>query len=157
MSKKNNKKSNTKAYKEHLTNLYMIQLSLGILGIIVLLLFGNLYKNPKVLIHMQTVTLVMFGVFAAVCIALLLIGKAKKCTTCSHYGILAGICSLVSLWLSLFNKARVLLENLLRGITGNELLSVSSYWNIRIPIILIAAYLVIAFIVYCVMIAKKPK
>ena len=156
MSKKNLSKSNKRSVrKEHLTNLYMIQLSLGLLGIVILSLFSNLYKNPKTLIHMQTVTWILFGIFTAVCIVLAIIGKSKKCSCCFNYGLLSGICALITLWLSLFNKIRVILENVVRSVTGNEMLSIGSFWNIRVPIILIIAYLVIAFIVYCVMIAKK--
>lgn len=156
MSKKNLSKLNKRSVrKEHLTNLYMIQLSLGLLGIVILSLFSNLYKNPKTLIHMQTVTWILFGIFTAVCIALVIIGKSKKCSRCLNYGLLSGICAIITLWLSLFNKIRVILENVVRSVTGNEMLSISSFWNIRVPIILIIAYLVIAFIVYCVMIAKK--
>ena len=152
---KSNKSRENAARKEHLTNMYMIQLCLGLLGIFILTLFRNLYKNPNTLIHMQTVTWIMFGVFALVCIALIAVGKAKKCSRCVNYGILSAVCAFFSLWLALFNKIRVILENILHSITGNEALSVNSYWNITIPIILIVAYLIIAFIVYAVKLNKK--
>ena len=152
---KSNKSRENAARKEHFTNMYMIQLCLGLLGIFILTLFRNLYKNPNTLIHMQTVTWIMFGIFAVVCIALIAVGKAKKCSRCVNYGILSAVCAFFSLWLALFNKNRVILENVLHSITGNEALSVNSYWNTTIPIILIIAYLIIAFIVYAVKLNKK--
>ena len=42
-------KHKSEEYKEHLTNWYMINLSWGILGIILLVFYGSLYKGSALL------------------------------------------------------------------------------------------------------------
>lgn len=144
-------------YKEHITNRYMIQLSFGILGIILLLMFGKFYKTPSILVHMQTITYVMTAIFCVACLVMLYFGKKKDSSRLCNYSVLMIVCGGVTLWLSVFNKVRPMIQNVLRTISGNELLSVNSYWNVRVPIVLIVAYLVVAFVIYYIRLGRKRK
>ena len=152
------KSNSLKERNEHLTNMYMIQLCYGLLGIIILLFMANtLYSNPSTLQHMQTVTWICFSVFLVVCIALIVIGLLKNKSRVKNYGIFSGVISLVFLWLSLFNSIRIPLEQFVKTVTGGKIQAVNSYWNTRIPIILIVAYLIIAFIVFSIKVTRKKK
>ena len=65
------------------------------------------------------------------------------------------VCAAVALGFALFNKLRMVIESAARAITGNEALAVTSYWNYRLPIIAVAVYLVVAFIVYLIKLGRK--
>lgn len=139
--------------KERLTNWYMINLCWGLLGIIVLAILNYCYRTTSILVHMQLVSWIMTGVFAAGAIVVFLLGfkgVIKNRLRANHYAIFLGVCALVGLWLALYNKIRPVMENVLHFVTRNESLIVNSYWNVYIPMIGIAAYLVIAFIWYLV-------
>lgn len=145
-------------YKEHLTNWYMLQLSWGIVGIIALLYIGSLYRNVNTLVHMQTASWIITAVFAAAGLVVFCLGKAnviKNTKRANNYAIFLGVCALFGLWLALYNKIRPVMESAARAVTGNAALSVNSYWNTRLPIIAIAAYLIISFIVYTIKVLKK--
>lgn len=144
-------------FKEKLTNTYMIQLSLGILGILALMVMRAMYRSLSTLLYMQTITAVLTVVFAVGAVALFVLGKSgkiKNSTRATHYSIFLIICAAFSLWLSLYNALRPIIESAARVILNNPALTVSSYWNIRIPVIAIVAYLVIAFIVYVIRLYK---
>lgn len=154
MSKKQQKMTKHER-NEHLTNWYMINLSWGIVGILSLLAINRGYRNIDLLLHMQSIVWVLTGVFVAGTIALVIIGKIKNSARVNHYAILTGICTLVGLWLALYNKIRPVLENVARTLLGNPNLTVSSYWNVWIPMIGIGVYLVVAFIYYVIKLAQK--
>lgn len=144
--------------QERLTNWYMINLSWGIVGIIALLIMGSLYRSSKILVYMQSVTWALTAIFAVAAIAVFALGKAGKIRNASravNYSIFLGVCAVGALWLSLYNRIRPLIESAARAILRNDAISVASYWNIRIPIIAIAVYLIIAFIIYTVKISNK--
>ncbi len=143
------------AEKERLTNMYMINLTWGVVGIIAFIMLGTCYRTVNILVHMQMVTWILTGVFAAAAIGLFAIGKAKNKSRAVNYSIFLGVCTLCSLWLSLYNVLRPLIEKAARVVLGNPNLMVSSYWNTRLPIIGICIYLVVAFIVYAVKVTKK--
>ena len=150
-------KHKSEEYKEHLTNWYMINLSWGILGIILLVFYGSLYKGSA-LLYMNTVSWVLTALFAVVGIVLFALGKTgviKNQSRACHYGIFMWVCAAVALWFALFNKLRMVIESAARAITGNEALAVTSYWNYRLPIIAVAVYLVVAFIVYLINLGRK--
>lgn len=144
--------------KEALTNKYMINLTLGIAGIIVLLILRAMYRNVTTLMHMQTITWVLTGLFAVGAVVLFALGKTgkiKNASRAANYAILLVICAVVALWLSMYNTLRPIMESAARVILGNPALTVTSYWNIRIPIIAIIVYLVVAFIVYAIKVTRK--
>lgn len=155
--KRRAEKNRIEEYKEHLTNWYMINLSWGILGIILLVFYGSLYKS-SVLLYMNTVSWVLTALFAVAGTALFVLGKTgviKNQSRACNYGIFMWVCAAVALWFALFNKLRMVIESAARAITGNEALAVTSYWNYRLPIIAIVVYLVIAFIIYLVKLGRK--
>ncbi len=155
---KNEKRQERMAHKERLTNMYMINLSWGMVGIIALLFIGSLYKSTAVIAHMQTVCWVLTAVFAVLAVVLFVLGKSgkvKNASRANNYGIFMGICAVVSLWLAFYNRIRPVMEAVAQKVLGNPNLAVSSYWNIRIPIIAICVYLVVAFIVYAVKVTRK--
>ncbi len=162
MANKKNKRKNShtgekEAKAEKLTNWYMINLSFGVLAIIVLLILRKLYRTPSVLIYMQSVAWVLTGLFALGAIVLFTLGKTKvikNCARARNYSIFLGVCALGSLWLALYNRLRIPLEKVVRIITRNPSQTVSSYWNIYLLIIGVVAYLVIAFVIYLIKLRK---
>lgn len=156
-AEKNKMRAERERRRESLTNWYMINLSFGLLAIIVVLLMNNLYRVGTTLVYTQIMSWCLVGVFAAAAIVLFVLGKRgviRKKKRAYHYAEFMGVCALVSLWLALYNKIRYYAEIALVKITGNESLTISSYWNIRVIIIGIIAYLVIGFIYYIVKLYK---
>ncbi len=142
--------------KEKLTNWYMINLSWGVAGILVMLFVGSLYKNPAILVHMQTIMWVLTALFAVSAIALFAFsGKFKNKQRAVNYSVFLGVCTLFALWLALYNTIRPIMQSVARTLLNNPNLSVYSYWNTRLPIIGICVYLVISFIVYAVKVTRK--
>lgn len=146
------------AKRESLTNWYMINLSFGILAMIVLLLWGNMYKQASTLKYANPLTWTFTGVFALAGLIVFILGKAKKIKNAkraNHYAIFLGVCALSSLWLSLYNKIRYFAENILaRMYDGNTPFTINSHWNINVLFIGIAAYLIIGFIYYVIKLYK---
>lgn len=143
---------NRKKESERLTNWYMINLCWGVVGIIALLVVNSGYGSNLIL-YMPTILWSLVGVFAAATLVVLGLGAKgviANRSRANNYAILLGVCSGVSLWLALYNKIRVVMENVLKSITGNDALMVVSYWNIWIPMIAIGIYLVVAFIWYLI-------
>lgn len=156
-AEKNRRHKEREQRRESLTNWYMINLSFGILAMIVILLLSNMYKSGTTLVYTQPMAWILTGVFAAGGIIVFALGKAKKIKNTSranHYAIFLGVCALGSLWLALFNKIRYFAENAIVSVSGNAGFSISSYWNTRVLIIGIAAYLVIGFVYYVIKLYK---
>ncbi|MCI5893073.1 MAG: hypothetical protein MRZ66_06705 [Clostridiales bacterium] len=150
-AEKNRRLKEREEMREKLTNWYMINLSFGILAIIVLLILRNMYRSGATLVYTQPMAWILTGVFAAAAIVVFVLGKTGKIKNKSrayHYTEFLGVCALCSLWLALFNKIRYFAENILTKINLN--LTISSYWNIRVLIIGVIAYLVIAFVYYII-------
>ena len=144
--------------KEELTNKYMLDLTWGIVGILALLVLRAMYKNVSTLVHMQTITWILTGLFLVGAIVVFCLGKSgkiKKMSNAKYYSILLIVCTAVCLWLSLFNVIRPVMENVARTVFGNPSLIVTSYWNIRIPVIAIIAYLVVAFVIFAIKVTRK--
>ena len=144
--------------KEELTNKYMLDLTWGVVGILALLVLRAMYKNVSTLVHMQTITWVLTGLCAVGAVVVFCLGKSgkiKKSASAKYYSILLIACTVVCLWLSLFNIIRPVMESVARTIFGNPSIIVTSYWNIRIPVIAIVAYLVVAFVIYAIKVTKK--
>ena len=158
---KNESKNNSVSRKErneHLTNWYMINLSFGVLGIILLLFFKSGYNNMSLLPYMKTFSWILTAIFALGAIVVFVLGKSnviKNMKRAGHYSILLIVCALVALWLALYNDLRPVIESIARTVLNNPNLTVYSYWNVRIPIIGICAYLVIALIGYIIACSKK--
>jgi hypothetical protein len=143
---------------EKLTNWYMINLTWGVVGILALTAIYRASHYVNTLMMIQPMAWVLTGVFALGAIALFVLGKTqaiKNTSRANNYAIFTAVCALVSLWLALYNKLRMPLESLLRTITGNASLMVSSYWNVWIPMALIGVYLVGAFIYLVIKLAKR--
>ena len=151
----NEKKISKKEQNERLTNWYLINLTWGVVGILALLLISKGYNNSGTILAMQPMMWILTGVFAAGSIILFAVGKQKGSLRANHYAIFAIACTLVSLWLALYNKIRPLMENILCTLIGNSALNVSSYWNVRIPMIAIGIYLVISFIWFAIKVTRK--
>ena len=155
---KKGKKVSKRDEKERLTNWYMINLCWGIVGILGLTVIYRGYRSTSTILYMQPLMWILTGVFAVGAIVLFVLSKCnivKNTKRVNNYGVFLCICTLVSLWLALYNILRPIIENCARSILGNPNLTVSSYWNVWISMILIAVYLVIAFIWYAIKIARK--
>lgn len=145
------------AKQEKLTNWYMITLSFGVLAIAVLLIFRQMYRTTSMLEYMPAVTWTMFGIFAASAVAVLALGLSgiiKNKQRAVNYTVFLGVCALGSLWLALFNRIRLLAENIIIAVSGNQNLTINSHWNINALIILTVAYLIAAFIYYIIKLYK---
>lgn len=143
---------------EHLTNWYMINLGWGVAGILGLTFIYYGYRNVNTILAMQPLMWVLFGLFTAGTVTVFMLsklGKIKNQKRGKNYAALLGVCALASLWLSLYNKLRPVMETCARAILRRPNLTVSSYWNVWIPMIAIVVYLIIAFIYYVIQIAKK--
>ena len=151
----NEKKISKKELNERLTNWYLINLTWGVVGILALLLISKGYNNSSTILAMQPMMWIFTGVFTVGSIVLFALGKQKGAVRANHYAIFGVVCTLVSLWLALYNKIRPLMESTLRTFLGNPALNVSSYWNVRIPMILIGIYLVVSFICFAIKVTKK--
>lgn len=153
--KKNKERYNR---KEHLTNWYMINLCWGILGMFALTGVYRGYRNMGYLSYMQPLMWVFTGIFAVAAVVLFVYPKIKEVKNSRrfiNYGIFMCVCTVVSLWLALYNILRPIIEKCARVILSNPGLMVNSYWNVRVPMILIAVYLVAAFIWYVIEVNKK--
>ena len=107
---------------------------------------------------MQPLMWVLTGVFAAGAAVLFALGKTgviKNGKRANNYAIFLGVCALVGLWLALYNKLRPVMETCARAILRNPNLTVSSYWNVWLPMIAIVVYLVAAFIYFAVKVTRK--
>ncbi len=151
----NKKKMTQKERNERLTNWYLINLTWGITGIIALLLISKGYNKASTILAMQPMMWALTAIFAIAAIALFSIGKAKNSARISNYAVFSSVCGLVALWVALYNKIRPLLENVVRTVLSNPNLTVSSYWNVRIPMIAIAIYLIVSFIWFAVKVTRK--
>ncbi len=154
----NEKKITKKERNEKLTNRYMVQLTWGVVGILVFIGIYRACLTPSTLVLVQPFSWVMTVIFALGAIALVVLGKTgviKNTSSAYHYAAFSGVCAVFALWLALFNRLRVIIEDVAQTVLNNPNLMVSSYWNIRIPIILIIAYLVIAFIVFAIKVTRK--
>ncbi len=152
---KKEKSIQRKQKRERLTNQYMIQMSYGLLGIVILYAMTSLYKNVNTLPYMYYINWIIFGIFTVLAVAFIWAGAAKKSNRLKNYGCMFVGCSLVALWMSLYNIIRPVMQNILRNLAGNEALNLDSFWVTRVPMIAIVIYLVIAFIVYCIRVSRK--
>jgi len=154
----NEKTMSKRERNERLTNRYMIQLTWGVIGILAFIGIYRASLNPNSLVMIQPFAWVMTAVFALGAIVLVVLGKIgviENASRAYNYSILSGVCAVFALWLALYNKIRMILEDMVQTVFNNPNLIVSSYWNVRIPIILIVAYLVISFIVFAVKVTRK--
>lgn len=154
MSKKE-KNIQRKNERERLTNQFMIQMSYAVLGIVLLYVVQSLYKNMTTILYMYYINWIVFGLFTVAAVIFIWAGLAKKSTRLKNYGCMFVGCSLVALWLSLYTHVRPGLQDFLIKITGNQDLNIYSYWQTRLPMIAIVVYIVVAFIIYCIRVAKK--
>ena len=149
MKKKNHQKPtrtqgmSRREQNDRLANWYMINLGWSLLAIFVLLGIRQGYRSSSTILYMQGAMWVFTAVFAVCAVVLFSLAKAgifQNALRARHYGYFMIACTGVGLWLALFN---------------NPALTVSSYWNIRIPMIGIAIYLIIGFIYLVVKSVKK--
>lgn len=140
---------------DRLTNWYMINLCWGVVGILALLAIQKGYQSGNTILAMSSIIWTLTGIFAAGTVALLVVGIKKDSSRMTHYGILTGVSALVTLWLAFYNQIRPVLETIARAVLQNPTLSVSSYWNVRIPMTGIGIYLVAAFIYFAIKVTRK--
>ena len=70
------------------------------MGIIALLYLGSLYRDVNTLVHMQTVTWILTGVFAVGGLVVFGVGKGgviKNTKRADNYAIFLGVCALFAL------------------------------------------------------------
>lgn len=156
-AEKNKRLHQREEKREKLTNWYMINFCYGILAIVVLVVFRQLYKTSSVVPYMQMTTWILTAVFAIAAGLIFLLGrngKIKNTSRANNYAIFLGVCALGALWLSLYNRIRPVMETVLVKITGNNMLSVNSHWNVVLLIYGVIIYIVAAFIYYVVKLNK---
>ena len=155
MKKKNHQKPtrtqgmSRREQNDRLANWYMINLGWSLLAIFILLGIRQGYRSSSTILYMQGAMWVFTAVFAVCAVALFSLAKAgifQNALRARHYGYFMIACTGVGLWLALFNKLRPIMEQCAQKLFSNPALTVSSYWNIRIPMIGIAIYLVAGFI-----------
>lgn len=154
---KQTKKETRQAINERLTNWYLITLTWGILGILALYGVYQGYRNPSTLLMMQPLLWVLTGIFFAGTIVLFILGKTSKKQQARliHYGYFLAVCTLISLWLALYNRLRPILESVLQTILNQPTLTIGSFWNVWIPMTAIGLYLVVTFLYFAIRVTKK--
>lgn len=153
-----NEKMTRRERNEHLTNWYIINLCWGVVGFLVLLGIRQGYRSTASILYMQPLMWVLtalFAVFAIVLFVLAKTGKVKNALRAKHYGWFMAVCAMVGLWFALYNKIRLVMESCAQALLSRPELTVSSYWNVRIPMIGIAVYLIIGLIYFAVKVTRK--
>ena len=152
---KKNKVMTKQQYNDKLTNWYMVNLTWGVIGILGLMAVRQGYRFGTSIAYMQPLVWTLTGIFAFLAIGLFVIGKVNNIKRGINYGWLMVACTGVSLWLALYNKLRPAMEQIIKAVVGNETFILTSFWNIRIPMFLISAYLVISFVWVAIKIIKR--
>ena len=156
MKKKNVNKISKRERNDQLTNWYLVNLCWGIIGFLALILVKKGYSSGDTIAFMQPMMWVLTVVFALATITLFLIGKKIiNGRRALNYSAFMSICTVVSLWLALYNKIRPIIEKIAQSVLGNPALSISSFWNVWIPMIAIGVYLIIAFIWFAIKVTRK--
>ena len=88
---------------EKLTNRYMVQLTWGIVGILIFILVYRACLKPSTLVMVQPFAWVMTAVFPISAIVLTFLGKSgviKNKSRAYNYAIFTGVCTFFALWLA---------------------------------------------------------
>lgn len=145
------RKMEKRATIDKATNWFMINLAWGILAIIILSGIQNkLLINPKAAF---TPTII----FAVLAVGLYVCSKAIKALKNPkrffNYAVFSLVIAVVSLYIGLFPQIRNIAGTLFPSILNLD----SRVWITRGPITLIAVYLVVAFVLTAIKIAKVEK
>ena len=152
---KNNKGMTKQQYNDKLTNWYMVNLCWGVIGILALMAVRQGYRYGTSIAYMQPLAWTLTGIFAILTLGLFVIGKVNNLKRGINYGWFMLACTGVSLWLSVYNKIRPVMEQIVKNVVGNDAFVLTSFWNIRIPMILISAYLIVSFVWVAIKIIKR--
>lgn len=156
MKKKNANKITKRERNEHLTNWYLVNLCWGILGVLALIFIKRGYSSGDTIGFMQPMMWSLTVVFAISAIVLFVIGKkyTKGHRVLNYSGFML-VCTIVFLWLALYNKIRPIIESVGQTLLRNPSLTIGTFWNVWIPMIAIGAYLVVAFIWLAIKVTRK--
>lgn len=156
MKKKNANKISKRERNDRLTNWYLINLCWGIIGFLALVFVKKGYSSGDTIGIMEPLMWSLVVFFALATVILFAIGKKlKNGKRAINYSIFMLVCTLVSLWLALYNVIRPVLENAAQIVLGNPSLTVGTFWNVWIPMIGIGAYLIVAFIWFAIKVTRK--
>ena len=152
---KRKKRMEKKERIDKLTNWYMINLSWGVVGLIVLGFVESAY-NGLYINSVPTVMKVLAALFIVLAAVLFGLGKAnviKNTKRATNYSIFMAIVGLAALWIGFYAKIRTLVIGIIPAL--GSLRSEWWYaWSIRY---ILVAYLVVAFIVITVKTAMADK
>lgn len=141
---KREKKAEKRRRIDRITNRFMINMSWGILCIIILLYMQNiLLVNPGVL----KIPAIIFGVAAVALFVCAKLNVFKNTWRAYHYSIFALVAAVVSLIMAFYPKIRLVVG------TGLD----SRWWVTWGPIGGILIYLVVMFVVTAVLVARIEK
>jgi len=155
------KREKRRAKKERidkLTNWFMINLSWGVLGLIILGFIESAYSNVSTVLTAPIVVRILAGVFfvcGAVMFGLFKAGKIKNADRAKNYSIFLGVLTLISLWLGFWVQIRNIVIAVIPALANLR----SEWWYVWSLRYLLVAYLVVAFIVVTVKttLAEKGK
>ncbi len=156
MKKKNANKITKRERNEQLTNWYLVNLCWGIIGFLALIFVKRGYSSGDTIGMMQPLMWCLVGFFAVATVALFFIGKnLRNGRRAINYSVFMLVCTVVSLWLALYNKIRPVIESIAQTILGNPALTIGTFWNVWLPMIGIGAYLVVTFVWLAIRVTRK--
>ena len=166
MDKKAKQKKEIKAFKkkqeEHLTNWYMINMCWSIFGIIVLFILQRVYNwasGAESTLRGYEISLWIVAGLAVIGAIVLLVlganGTIKNKKRAQNYSIFLFIVAASSAWVVLW---RVYIRAIIAKIFGTSFfLYTGSFWGIWLLMLACVAWIVIAFVIYLVRLAKLRK
>ena len=143
---------------DKLTNWFMINLSWGVLGLIVLRFVESAYSNVSTVLTAPIVVRILAAVFlicGAVVFGISKSGKIKNVGRAKNYSIFLGVLTLISLWLGFWVQIRNVVIAVIPALSSLR----SEWWYVWSLRYLLVAYLVVAFVVVTVKttLAEKGK
>ena len=143
--------------KEQLTNMYMIQMTYGIVGVILLRYIQAGYSWAdrgtapwdKIMPFLMNSALLLFAAGAGVLALLLALGKMKNVSRTKNYVVFLSALALVTMWIKYYNAFRIQLWNLILKVFP-KVYQNADFGRFYILMYCVGVYLVIGFIVYSV-------
>lgn len=156
IERKREKRRAKKEKIDKLTNWYMINLSWGVLGFIAFSFVENLFGSAETVLKAPMIMKILGIVFIVLGVLLFVLGKTnviKNTKRANDYAIFMGVVALISLIIGFYSNIR----NVVIGILPQAAALRSEWWYCWGFRYLLAAYLIIGFIVVTIKTALAAK
>lgn len=142
--------------KERLTNMYMIQMTYGILGVILLRYlqagYSYIHRSPwnTVIPVGMLILIVLFAAGAGTLALLFSLGKVENVSRAKNYTIFLCALTLVAMWIRFYNQLYGAVYKIIPAVSRVN----SQFGQFYLLMCGIGLYLVIEFVVYTVRISR---